>query len=246
MKKAIVTSGVLIAGALFSLSASANPGAHGAVAGRCDTTNHSNTADWDCVEWKDTTQTGSPWYHATEEDWFGPDSTNGTNFAFTGPSELVCFGITLDCTLTLNGQARINTQVGDDFGIKVVDGSVSGGGLCGTVNMDFSTPWYADEDMSSGPWTNASYIPDPGTLNSTPGGSAVGSIGNIAFTAAFGTINISDGVMYGVEFHNNGTGAPGSYFAFDGDILVPDGSGGLEPSGCQIVGDLYNDDINAW
>lgn len=248
MKKKILTSVIVAAGAAFSLSAHADPAPHGITDGRCmpshPNTTSGTTNPFDCVEWKDSS---GDWHHATVSEWFGPDGLEGVSdpFAFSGPSELVCSGITLDCTLTLEGYARINTEQGNDFGIKVVDGSVSGGLLCSSVSMDHSTPWFVDENTSTGPWNNSSYISDAQSLDDNETGYAAGSIGNIAFTAAGGLINISDGVMYDVEFHNGGSGNP-SYFAFDGDILVPDGSGGLTPSGCEIIGNLENDDINAW
>ncbi len=203
--------------------------------GRCPTT---NTSGFDCMEWTDS----GPWYHTTQNDWFGPGGTSGAGdtFPFTGETSLRC-GVGLDCTLTLNGQARMNTETGDDFSIRVIDGSVTGGILCGLVDLNFDPYWYADDDSEETTWDDNSFISDPGTLAPYTG-FATGSIGNINFAVSALGINISNGHMHNVQFHNNGVGSPGSYFAFDGPIYNP----GHVESGCEISGDLYYNDANAW
>jgi hypothetical protein len=238
-KKLVLLSVFGISSMAFNAFADAGP--HGAVADPC-LPEHPNTANqWDCVEWT-TTPGGSTWMHATEAEWFGPDGTDSTTFSFSGDNVvLTCGTAEVSCTLTLEGHARINTEVGNDFSIRVVDGDVEGGFLCGFVDLNFDPYWYFDVNNHSGPWTDNSYVANQGTLAPYTG-STVASVGNIDLAVSLLGISVTDGHIDDVVFENGGAGNPSS-FTFNGSIDESDGT----PTGCTISGGVVSyDDINAW
>lgn len=235
MRKTIIKSALITAGALWGLSAYAGPAPHGPASGDCSGHAPGVSNEWDCVEWTDTS---NQWWHATNSDWVGPSGDDTTTFVFSGPSDLGCGIITADCTLTLNGQVRIDSP--GEMGIKVLSGNVTGGGLCDSIDLG-QFPWYAGS-TSDHTFNSSSYIP-PQTTISYRAGYAEGNLGNIDLGLPI-IPDIDDGHVHDIRFVNDGTNP--SYFAFDSVIFT--GGSADNNSGCSVVGNLEVtnvSDINA-
>ena len=159
--------------------------------------------------------------------WYGLPST-GTDFVFSGPSQLNCDGLNLNCTLTLRGKVQKCQDSSGDWrlGVQVNSSSVSGSFPCGTVSLG-GFPWYSGEDaLPHCPFGDDcdNFIPYDPTAST--------------LTGNFGTINISvlfiprvtNGHVHGVVF-NPGVGASfdfnSSFFDCDENDL-----------GCSVVGTL--------
>ena len=62
------------------------------------------------------------------------------SYTFSGPTTLSLVGIPISCTLSLTGDVVYDSS--SQITISVTNGSVMGGGLCGSVNLQ-NFPWVA-------------------------------------------------------------------------------------------------------
>ncbi|MFT0139416.1 hypothetical protein ACEK07_32660 [Alcanivoracaceae bacterium MT1] len=186
----------------------------------------SATSTRPCIEHSD------GYYFTNTGVWEG-DPTTGAPFTFSGSTVLTCGSNVVDCTLSLEGKARIEMDGSTPkVGIEVSNGSVTGGFLCGFVNVG-GFPWYIDENNEHGPYSNAASVGIPYNAGSTPPINFIGSIGTIDVSVPLLGINVTDGHMHDVTYNNSDT------FSF--------GTGSLDPNiydqnenatGCTVSGDL--------
>ncbi|WP_416390847.1 hypothetical protein NR756_13200 [Alloalcanivorax xenomutans] len=200
--------------ASFGLTQAANAG------WEMDDCSNSPSGPAPCIEWSNGTDT----YHFNgdgghEDDWHGHPS--GGDFVFQGNTVLNCpLTPELDCTLTLDGQVKKFEVDGQwHIGIRVNDSEVSGGLLCGAVDVG-GFPWYL------GP-TNEHDVFDENSGISWPA-SLIGNFGNIDVTAL--TIPVATNThIHDVTYDNVNT------FSFDGNLYE---NGTEVDTGCSVVGDL--------
>ncbi|SOC28046.1 hypothetical protein SAMN05877962_1322 [Alloalcanivorax xenomutans] len=165
------------------------------------------------------------------DEWHGP-------IEFVGTSTLGCSIATAECTLSLTGNVK-KFQDGSGnwhIGIQVVDGDVTGSGLCPGINLS-GFPWYAGPTTMHTGFSSSTGIPYPGPY--------VGNMGNINLTALGGLITVNNSHVHDVTFDNNGSGA--SYFDFDSPLYT--GGNSDNDSGCDVDGRLFvntYDDINIY
>lgn len=184
----------------------------------------SSTTDRPCIEYNGTnhfTSTGGSSWHGI------PGTTNP--FVFSGPTNLVCNGIPVDCDLTLEGKVNIDGSP-ERIGIQVENFSVSGGLICSSVTVS-GFNWYVAPNNYHGPYSAGS--PGLGLPYSSPM-TLIGSIGPIGVSVPLIT-NFTGGHMHDVTYNNSDT------FSFGTGSLDPviylNGSA-HDDSGCRVSGDL--------
>lgn len=184
-----------------------------------------------CIEWSD----GSNTYHFNGSgghagDWHG--HPGGGDFEFTGPTNLVCDGIPVDCDLTLYGQVRKaydSTANTWKVGIQVTNADVTGGFTCGFVDVG-GFPWFVDENHEHGPYTNAVDVGIPYPITSF-----IGSIGEIDVAVPILGISVTDGHMHDITYNNSDTFSFGTGTL---DEIIYINGAADDDSGCRVSGDL--------
>lgn len=162
---------------------------------------------------------------AHEDVWHG--SPLGGDLTFTGDTVLTCPGYPeLDCTLTLDGQVKkFEDANGWNVGIKVTDGSISGGLLCGSVDVS-GFPWFAGTLNTHDNFGETTGIAWPGPLEGNIGGSP--DSGGI-IVSLFSSAIVSDSHIHNVTYNNVDT------FSFTENLYE---NGTDDDTGCSVVGDL--------
>ncbi|MCE7508414.1 hypothetical protein [Alloalcanivorax xenomutans] len=191
---------------------------------------------WECAQY----QNGSTSYNNGPTGvWFGPSGDDTTEFTFSGTSTLNYGSIEATCTLSLDGQ-MLYDDVGNGIGVKVVSGSVVGGGLCSSIGVS-GFPWYASDTTT---FNTSSRFSGANSADIYPNNSdyAEGNVGNITVTL-FGS-PICTGYMPDVRFRNNSAdGQPvsePSRFIFNNTIAG---------TSCGVSGELTSQnlyDVNVW
>lgn len=189
----------------------------------------SDTANqWECLQ----AQNGSSTYDSTLADgsYHGP-------YTFSGTTSLSYAGIiNATCTLSLSGDVKVDPTNNIAY-IKVVSGSISGSGTCGSLGVT-NFPWYAQTSGTDG-------IPGAsgGDISPNNGAYAIGDFDNIKVT--YSGITICSGSMDGVKFQNNNYQDGTHTSVTDPSLFTFNGSVGA----CSVNGNLYsstNNDVNAW
>ncbi|WP_370201627.1 hypothetical protein [Alloalcanivorax venustensis] len=167
--------------------------------------------------------------------WEGVFPSPGT-YTFSGPSTLRQGGITINCTLSLTGDARYVSS--DEVEISVTGGTVMGGGLCGAVNLS-GFPWE---------FVGQSGLPSPDGGVTGSGVAGVDSQADVnALDRVYGevqgvTVSTFLGSCSGavdVNFRNGDTNVS--------DLSVFEFSGPVGSSACSVNGNLTaTTDVNAW
>ncbi|MEQ8261302.1 MAG: hypothetical protein RH947_13485 [Alcanivorax sp.] len=167
--------------------------------------------------------------------WEGVFPGPGT-YTFSGPSTLNQGGITLNCTLSVTGEARYVSS--DEVEITVTSGSVMGGGLCGAVTLS-GFPWQ---------FVGQSGLPSPDGNVAGSGVAGVDSQADVnALDRVYGevqgvTVSTFLGSCSGavdVNFRNGDTNVS--------DMSVFEFSGSVGSSACGVNGALTaGTDVNAW
>lgn len=160
--------------------------------------------------------------------WHGLPTT-GADFEFSGPTDLSCDSIDLDCTLTLGGKVQKcqDSSGAWRIGVQVNSSNVSGSFPCGTVSLG-GFPWYAKDGSITPhcPFTDDcdNFIPY------VPGASSyTGNFGEIDISV-IGIPRVTNGHVHGVVF-NPGVGAN---FDFNSDFYDCDEN----ELGCSVDGTL--------
>lgn len=156
--------------------------------------------------------------------WYG--HPGGGSFEFSGVTDLSCPGLpTATCTLTLNGDVRLQSGSPDTVGIRVNSGSVSGGGLlCGLISIS-NFPWYlGDNGMTSG------WMPGSGVDVAGP------------YVGTFGVIDVNVVPSPTMEYIKNVSYDNVNTFNFNEDLYEV---GTTTSTGCSVVGDLELQNANS-
>ncbi|MBZ2188524.1 hypothetical protein K8B33_05420 [Alcanivorax sp. JB21] len=155
--------------------------------------------------------------------------TTGADFQFSGPTELGCGSLDLDCTLTLGGKVKKcqDSSGAWRIGVQVNSSNVSGGFPCGTVVLG-NFEWLAKDPTitSHCPFTDTcdNFIPyDPNASDYTA------NFGEIDITVLF-IPRVRDGHVHGVVF----TPGAGANFAFNSQFYDCDEN----DLGCSVEGVL--------
>ncbi|MED5387379.1 MAG: hypothetical protein VX793_00890 [Pseudomonadota bacterium] len=152
---------------------------------------------------------------------------------FRGASALTQYGVPVNCTLELDGSVDYypaGTYPNHTGAIiEVTGGSVSGGGFCSAVVLNFSSPWTAVADNSDAPTDSPNFV-DPVSLE----------FNNVDVTGPLGACGGSTTPVPATFRNGTSSYLDESEFTFSATI-----------GNCTVNGTLQNvghpgDDINVW
>lgn len=127
-------------------------------------------------------------------------------YTFDGMAELTASGFSPNCNLELTGDVATNND--GSVTIDVVDGNVTGSGLCGVISLDFNPAWTVTVPQEELPTTE------------NPTRPVVGTFQNVQVSYSFLGFPIqcsSTPAMVEATFMNGASGVASS-FTFNDDI----------------------------